>query len=133
MIYLGNAFSLQMLEDPMASIEVTAITRWVAEQAIKSGATSIIGHQNIADALNCEMNRQSIKLKESDTLIVAQYVGGRLPEGASPTNLDNLEFMKITVKYKKLPCGELSNFRKGCDGFGCTYGHDERQCTYNFD
>jgi len=50
---------------------------------------SAIGHQQTADILTnmlgiqIPVNRQTIKLQKGDTLIVAQYVGERLQEGAT--------------------------------------------------
>ena len=87
MVYLGNAFSLQMLnltED--ASIEVTPVTK---EEVARSGFQSVVGHQDTASALTAllgvevPMNRVSIRLFNADILYVAQVTGGRLPEGTT--------------------------------------------------
>jgi hypothetical protein len=56
------------------------------------GFTSYVGHQDMANLLTSligapvEFNRVSTKfdnLKDTDKIIVAQYMGGRLPEGST--------------------------------------------------
>lgn len=85
MIYLSNAFSLNMV--PRALLQAVRFQpigspdtwpdRWVI------GAHSIVGHADTARLLGVECNRQSVMLGPDDDLIVAQYVGPRLPEGAT--------------------------------------------------
>jgi hypothetical protein len=84
MIYLSNAFSLSMLDSVYHSVSVTRHPKSIPETAI-----SIVGHQSTADLFSAllnrkvEVNRVSIKLKESDILYVGQYVGPRLEEGVT--------------------------------------------------
>ena len=85
--YLGNAFSLQMLDlEQENKISVNPVT---AAEVANSGAESVIGHADtanvVSDILGIEvpMNRVSVKLNQGDILYVAQVTGGRLPEGAT--------------------------------------------------
>lgn len=60
---------------------------------------SAIGHADTAHVLGFEPNRVNVKLGKGDSVIVAQLVGGRLPEGA--TTLPDgfaFKFLKVTVK-----------------------------------
>ena len=94
MIYLGNAFSLQMCKEFPVSIHVEKLN------AIPADCVSIIGHQDLANVLGVSMNRQSIKLESGDSLIVAQVMGGRLPEGSTtlPEGV-TFEWLEVTVTY----------------------------------
>ena len=95
MEYLGNAFSLQMLENPTANVKIRPCS--LSEVINKH---SIIGHQDLANILGVRMNRVNTKLKELDTLYVAQYIGGRLPEGITELPKDaKIEFFKVTINY----------------------------------
>lgn len=99
-IYLGNAFSLQMVADNaiICKVEVSA-------EDIPTDAISCIGHEDTArvvgNLLNREIaaNRVSITLTDNDVLYVAQVVGGRLPEGATtiPDGM-TIKFYRITVR-----------------------------------
>ena len=94
MNYLGNAFSLQMCKEFPANISVEKV------DTIPSDCVSVIGHQDLANILGVSMNRSSIKLESGDKLIVAQVMGGRLPEGTTvlPEGT-TIEFLEITVGY----------------------------------
>lgn len=85
--YLGNAFSLQMLDlEQENKVSINPVT---AAEVASSGAESVIGHADtanvVSDILGIEvpMNRVSVKLNQGDILYVAQVTGGRLPEGAT--------------------------------------------------
>lgn len=89
MIFVTNAFSLQMVNGnckvAIKDIPVNeVIDRLKAEDWVSS-----MGHQDVAnvasDMLGMEVryNRSNISLREGDILFVAQVVGGRLPEGAT--------------------------------------------------
>ena len=98
MNYLGNAFSLQMLQDDFATVDVTTVEK----HEIPSNCESVIGHQDLADYLGVPMNRVNLKLSRKDTLYVAQFTGGRLPEGTTMLDADQqgmLKFYCITVEY----------------------------------
>jgi len=94
MIYLGNAFSLQMCKEFPANISVEKV------DAIPADCISVIGHQDLANILGVDMNRESIKLESGDKLIVAQVMGGRLPEGSTtlPEGV-SIELLQVTVTY----------------------------------
>ena len=61
---------------------------WVRER-LRNGFTSAIGHESTAKVLknmlgvSVPVNRVTVKLKHYDDAIVAQYIGPRLPEGAT--------------------------------------------------
>ena len=102
MLYLANSFSLQMLDTTKAT---TVSIKPISIDDIKTaGFVSAVGHPDTAavltDMLGKEVkcNRVSISLKPTDTLIVAQIVGGRLPAGT--TKLPDgfkLQFLKVTI------------------------------------
>ena len=86
MRYLSNAFSLSMLEETV-TITVEPFDPSVIS---KLGAVkSVVGHESTATiftqllGVEVEVNRVNLKLKEGDLLIVGQYIGPRLPEGAT--------------------------------------------------
>lgn len=110
MLYIANAFSLSMLNRgdqsgeamsnswdhcndfrrtpfPKSLLEVMEII-YIAQQA-NIEIKSVIGHENTAKdfqdilGIPLEMNRESITLGKKDLIIVGQYVGSRLPEGAT--------------------------------------------------
>jgi len=108
MKYLGNAFSLQMIDSDIDSyiIDVKNINIEQAKEEV-CNAICVVGHQDtmavINEQLNTEFNanRVSIKLGLDDKLIVAQLIGGRLPEGCSrlPDNF-SLKYYIVTIKEK---------------------------------
>ncbi len=93
--FLANAFSLQMCREFPANIHVDTLE----EIPNLSECVSVIGHQDLANVLGVPMNRESIKLDNGDTLIVAQVMGGRLPEGSTtlPEGV-TIQFLKVTVE-----------------------------------
>jgi hypothetical protein len=89
MRYLGNAFSLNMLgEKPEQSIRVRALSLTSARMLV-GNLTSVVGHADAAavftTVLRSEVacNRASVTLEAGDSLLVGQYSGPRLPEGAT--------------------------------------------------
>ena len=100
-VYLGNAFSLQMLTELPANVSVVE----VAPAEVPADAVSVIGHPDTAAVVSSILgkdvpaNRVSIALEAGDILYVAQLMGGRLPEGT--TTLPEgfiLKFLKVEVK-----------------------------------
>ena len=99
-VYIGNAFSLQMVADNAIIAKVE-----VSPEEIPTEAVSIIGHADTAAVVgnilgrNVPCNRASVMLDDEDTLYVAQVVGGRLPEGATtiPDGIE-IKFYRITVR-----------------------------------
>ena len=85
MVYIGNAFSLNMVSRSLLqAVKFQPIgepSTWPDVWVV--GAHSIVGHPDTARLLGVECNRQSVLLNREDVLIVAQYIGPRLPEGAT--------------------------------------------------
>ena len=100
--YLGNAFSLQMLNtSARTTIEVVPVT---TDEVAVADFQSCIGHADTAAVVSgllgkpVEPNRVSVKLTAGDVLYVAQVVGGRLPEGS--TTLPEgfvLQFLRVCL------------------------------------
>ena len=112
-VVLVNAFSLQMLEgDVTTTVRVIPCNLEVAREIWNSGfddpetqMVCAIGHADTArivgDLLECTLapKRVSIKARSTDTLLVAQYIGPRLPEGA--TELPEgarIEFFEVRIE-----------------------------------
>lgn len=92
MIYLGNAFSLQMLDTDDCTVRVRTVSpldvfRWLTDESVSW--QSCVGHADTAavfsTALGLEVPhaRQNVTLLPGDILFVGQLTGGRLPEGAN--------------------------------------------------
>jgi len=92
--YLVNALSLNMLDIPadMGGEMNLCIQRMGAESTTRlaAGAINAIGHAETAAVVGAELfgsplpaNRVTVKAEVGDELFVAQYVGPRLPEGAT--------------------------------------------------
>lgn len=100
---LGNAFSLQMLTGT-TDVQVKKVSVGEVKEILSTKPfESIIGHSDTANVLTSSLgvivglNRSSIKLDVTDTLIVAQLEGGRLPEGAT-TLPDGYNFKFMLVR-----------------------------------
>ncbi len=82
MEYVSNAFSLQMVSpQDWGRIRIEAIDAPAPD--VLAGAQSCVGHADTAAVLGVSCRRVSVSLKDGDTLLVAQLMGGRLPEGAT--------------------------------------------------
>lgn len=102
---LSNAFSLQMLDlQRTSNVQVTPMTLDEVRQILKEGFISAVGHQDtsavLSDILGLDVpcNRINVHLTPDDVLVVAQLVGGRLPEGS--TKLPDgftFQFVKVRV------------------------------------
>jgi hypothetical protein len=87
MIYLCNAFSLQMVDTkdlPRVRFSSTQ-PAWIELK----NATSAIGHDDLAEYLGVKKQRIQVKLTDGDELLIAQVTRGRLPEGT--TEVPDLE------------------------------------------
>lgn len=102
MNYLGNAFSLQMLD---ASVKSTlTVAPATVEEVATTDFVPVVGHPDTArvcaDILGKDVafNRTSLRLRKGDVLFVAQVVGGRLPEGCTtlPEGFE-LAWLKVTL------------------------------------
>ena len=100
--YLGNAFSLQMLDTTvLTDIRITPVDPITVAN---SNFVSVIGHPDTASVVSnilgkdVACNRVSVSLSKGDILYVAQVVGGRLPAGATtlPDGF-SLAFLKVTI------------------------------------
>lgn len=126
MKYVSNAFSLQMQGDheclttpasreaamwelsPVHQGDSEAKSKYWGTGPLQFPAKSVIGHADICSVINSDlglsgeaayqMNRTSIKLEPGDILWVGQYVGPRLPEGA--TELPE----GATIRWYKVTC-----------------------------
>lgn len=111
MIYLCNAFSLQMLRDvDMAHVTVRRVLspRIILARWIRKGvAKACIGHADTAAVIGSylgveiQVNRENIALESDDVLYVAQLQGGRLPEGAT-TLPEGFKFVWYVVTYQEV-------------------------------
>ena len=88
-VIITNAFSINMLPPEGAKVEFTPLAVPAVQMAmIKWGYHSSIGHANtaavVSDILGMTVpaNRKSITLDNDTIVIVAQYSGPRLEEGA---------------------------------------------------
>ena len=107
MIYISNSFSLQMLNHEHVSyVEVTPIEIEEVKKLISKCFISTIGHPDTARLLTTLLgthmpyDRINIKLNLEDVLIVAQVVGGRLPEGCTtlPEGIE-IKFFKVCLVW----------------------------------
>jgi hypothetical protein len=106
MVYLGNAFSLNMLNAPEVQLKVSEISLQEAKNILSGGFISAVGHQATADILSKLLdipvlfNRIEVKLQKGDVLIVFQLLK-RLEEGKVLTEeeIKNLPYkiMKVEV------------------------------------
>lgn len=90
MIYLANAFSLQMVDSDDCTVRVrTASVSAVATALNGLSWQSCVGHADTAAVfsavlgLDVPQNRVNVTLRPGDLLLVGQLTGGRLPEGAT--------------------------------------------------
>jgi len=87
--FFTNAFSLNMLADPSATLHVHPLTAAEAAHALSGQFTHAVGHADtaavIADLLGVPVpvSRITVQMHPGDCAIVAQYRGPRLPEGAT--------------------------------------------------
>lgn len=94
---LLNSFSLNMLEDLTSTIHTRELTadeartwlRIFAEEAGADRFQSAVGHADTAALFSSVLglpvpcNRVTVSLKAGDNVVVGQYKGPRLPEGAT--------------------------------------------------
>ena len=105
MLYVSNAFSLQMIdickETTVVVVPVDDPKAVIADQQF----TSAVGHADTANlfsgllGVDVPAQRLSVKLTKADTLLVGQYIGPRLPEGAtSVPEGASIVWLLVTVK-----------------------------------
>jgi hypothetical protein len=91
MVYLCNAFSLNMLINPKdVSVQIKEVSSSEVSDALTNGKlTSAVGHADTARVFSSilgadvQANRCNVELNHSDECYVGQYIGPRLPEGAT--------------------------------------------------
>ena len=105
MTKLFNAFSLQMRTSAEGSIYWEEISVEEARRLLSDGVDSYVGHQDLANVISSVLGitvpaqRRHGKIEQGESIIVAQYDGGRLPEGT--TELPEgakITFLKVTAK-----------------------------------
>jgi len=89
MRYITNAFSLAMLANlPRTQLGIELIPASTARELARD-AVSAVGHASTAEifseilGLPIKADRRSVRLNRGDSVIVGQYSGPRLPEGAT--------------------------------------------------
>ena len=118
MLYITNAFSIQMLPHLATTLSFKPVT---LEQAMKMAKAntfiSAVGHEDTANVVSnllnatVKMNRISVNLKDDDVLLVAQLSGGRLPEGATtiPDGMSIQFWVVANTDIKIGPCGLITS------------------------
>lgn len=87
-MYLLNAFSLNMLGDIPASVQVEEVGADRAAELARE-AESAVGHADTAAVFSAVLGvevpaqRQTVALTKGQSALVGQYRGPRLPEGAT--------------------------------------------------
>lgn len=85
MLYVANAFSLQMVEGD-ADLSIRRRSEEEARALLSAPYESCVGHADTAAVLSAALgvdipfNRMSIKLERTDTLLVCQLSGSRSDE-----------------------------------------------------
>jgi hypothetical protein len=111
MLYIANAFSLQMLDTTKRADYhlriIPLLPDYAARMAAETPFTSAIGHNDTAAVVSTILgveipqNRINISLQDEDTLLVAQVVGGRLPEGATALP-EGIEIQFVLIKIEEV-------------------------------
>jgi Domain of unknown function (DUF1874) len=89
MIKICNAFSLNMISALVADIKMIQITLAEAKEFLEVGVESCVGHTDTAAVFSQQLEvnipaaRVTVELAHNETIIVGQYSGPRLPEGAT--------------------------------------------------
>ena len=99
MNYICNAFSLQMVApEHLNRVHFEAVD--LADYPLRD-YVSIVGHADIAAVLGVAMNRVSVMLDPAagDVMMVAQLVGGRLPEGCK-TLPEGFRLQGVLVRFE---------------------------------
>lgn len=102
---LLNAFSLNMIEAFPASVRAREICAAEAQAEAQQGLESAVGHADTAAVFGSVLgtpvaaNRTTITLKKGEEVLVGQYRGPRLPEGATelPTGA-TIQWLLVEVR-----------------------------------
>ena len=106
MAYLTNAFSLNMLLSFDAAIKTQEISAAQAAEMVKNdGLTSAVGHNDTAAVFSTvlgmpvPMSRVTVSLAKGDVILVGQYSGIRLPEGATTLPPGSrIRWVRVTIE-----------------------------------
>ncbi|MCB2160710.1 DUF1874 domain-containing protein [bacterium] len=102
MNYLSNAISLNMFEIKEG---IRLIIKPCTPANVPEDIISKIGHENTAQDASrilgrtIPFNREPVQLAKEDTLYIFQYIGDRLPEGATELPPD-AKYKIYLVKYE---------------------------------
>lgn len=107
-VFIANALSLQMFDlSQSTDLHIFPMSIGSVREFSRDGIKfeSAIGHPDTAAVVSdlvgqaVESRRISIKLADDDMLVVAQLVGGRLPEGATrlPDGFE-IKFFGVQIK-----------------------------------
>jgi len=89
MLYVANAFSLNMLSQEHARVVVDVLSLEEAKEMLQGEFKSCVGHADTAKVLSSQLGKEvefarvSLTLSQGDELLVGQFSGTRLPEGAT--------------------------------------------------
>ena len=110
-MFICNAFSLQMLGHPNSLVLTKPLTKDQVKKLVANGTglVSAIGHADTAAVVSSDLglellaNRANVKLLDGEKMIVAQFTGGRLPEGSTtlPEGIE-LTYLLVRVYYPTL-------------------------------
>jgi hypothetical protein len=100
-----NAISVNMLPKEGAALKVRPVSLEQAREILEDGFESAIGHTETANVvggmlgMSVPTNRVTVQLGFGDEALVAQYIGQRLPEGATslPEGAE-IRFFYLTVE-----------------------------------
>jgi hypothetical protein len=88
--HICNSFSVNMIKSFPVNITIKEININHAKKLMKNGGYfSAVGHQSTAELLSTilevpiKTNRITLALDRNDEILLAQYYGERLPEGAT--------------------------------------------------
>jgi Domain of unknown function (DUF1874) len=115
-----NAFSLNMMSALVADIKMIQITPAEAKDFLDVGVESCVGHADTAAVFSQQLGveipvaRVTVDLTSNETIIVGQYSGPRLPEGATalPEGAAIKWFM-IHVKFPDVRSGRAEELAMG--------------------
>lgn len=102
--FILNAFSFNMISRFPATVNAAVVSQELAQE-LAQGAPSAVGHPDTArvfeEVLGCPVpaNRANVALTAGDVVLVGQYRGPRLPEGA--TELPEgatIEWLRVSIQ-----------------------------------
>ena len=109
MIYLTNAFSLQMLNGiSEAKVGVRKLSADQVCQKLQGSFVSAVGHEATATFLSelfgvyIQYNRFNLRLEENDDVIVAQYSKGRLNGELTKLQPDDFSFYEVKILERRI-------------------------------